>query len=196
LLTLSCELCLGIVLCSPTTRSYLINYARTLIYTTFMAFHSLKSIEVAYDFLESGKSEPLIAHLQKLIDLTYNELVSICRRRRPPSTLLRLSRDRPKSPIIPLLTSHPRSLAEHCQRSGYMVRPIVAPTVPAGLERVRICLHAGNTVDEVEGLCRAIEIWVLQWKPDAIGNATTNGDTGQCLESLSSGVVMEQKARL
>jgi len=42
-----------------------------------------------------------------------------------------------------------------------MVRPIVAPTVPRGSERVRICLHAGNSKDEVTGLCRAVEAWVI-----------------------------------
>lgn len=40
------------------------------------------------------------------------------------------------------------------------MRPIVAPTVPKGSERVRICLHAGNTIGEVEGLVRAISTWV------------------------------------
>lgn len=41
-----------------------------------------------------------------------------------------------------------------------MVRPIVAPTVPLGTDRVRICLHAGNSFEECEGLCEAIEEWV------------------------------------
>lgn len=40
-----------------------------------------------------------------------------------------------------------------------MVRAVVAPTVPHGTERVRICLHAGNTVDEVENLVEALQIW-------------------------------------
>lgn len=43
-----------------------------------------------------------------------------------------------------------------------MVRPIVAPTVPKGQERVRICLHAANTIPEVEALVHAMEEWVLQ----------------------------------
>jgi len=42
-----------------------------------------------------------------------------------------------------------------------MVRPIVAPTVPRGEERVRICLHAANTISEVDGLIRAMEEWVI-----------------------------------
>lgn len=41
-----------------------------------------------------------------------------------------------------------------------MVRPIVPPTVPAGAERIRVCLHAGNTKEEVEGLVNRITEWV------------------------------------
>lgn len=41
-----------------------------------------------------------------------------------------------------------------------MVRPIVAPTVPHGTERVRVCLHAGNTEWEVEKLVISIGEWV------------------------------------
>jgi 8-amino-7-oxononanoate synthase len=40
-----------------------------------------------------------------------------------------------------------------------MVRAVVPPTVPAGTERVRICLHAGNTVAEVEKLVLALQRW-------------------------------------
>jgi 8-amino-7-oxononanoate synthase len=152
------------VLCSPITRSYLINYARTLIYTTSMAFTSLASIEVTYDFLASGRAEPLVAHLRSVIRHAHKLFVSICLRQRPPPHLFRLLAREPESPIIPLLTSHPRSLAQHCQRRGFMVRPIVAPTVPRGSERVRVCFHAGNTIGEVEGLAAALEAWVVEWK--------------------------------
>jgi len=41
-----------------------------------------------------------------------------------------------------------------------MVRPIVHPTVPRGEERVRVCLHAGNTMDEIRGLVERIKDWV------------------------------------
>ena len=40
-----------------------------------------------------------------------------------------------------------------------MVRAVVSPTVPLGTERVRICLHAGNTVGEVETLVGALQEW-------------------------------------
>lgn len=49
--------CIAIILCSPTVRLYLINYARPLIYTTFMSYPSLVAIKVSYDWLESGKTQ-------------------------------------------------------------------------------------------------------------------------------------------
>ncbi|POR39150.1 Putative 8-amino-7-oxononanoate synthase, partial [Tolypocladium paradoxum] len=56
--------CAGaIVLCSPTTRAYLVNYARSLIYTTAMGFPLLAGIQTAYEYLDSGLAAPLLAHL-------------------------------------------------------------------------------------------------------------------------------------
>lgn len=41
-----------------------------------------------------------------------------------------------------------------------MVRPIVPPTVPEGTQRVRVCLHAGNTFEDVERLVGCIRKWL------------------------------------
>jgi 8-amino-7-oxononanoate synthase len=41
------------------------------------------------------------------------------------------------------------------------VRAIVPPTVPRGTERVRACLHAGNTVEEIDGLVKRIGEWAI-----------------------------------
>ncbi|KAF6827399.1 8-amino-7-oxononanoate synthase [Colletotrichum musicola] len=164
--------CAGaIVICSPTTRSYLINYARSLIYTTALPFTALASIQTTYDFIAEGLSKPLLRHLWSLVDRTHQLLLDLCSQYRPAPGLLFLIAAKPRSPIIPLFTSDPRSLARHCQQRGFMIRPIVAPTVPAGSERVRICLHAGNTVQQVQGLVSAIESWlVAQLHPDGRGH--------------------------
>lgn len=49
-----------------------------------------------------------------------------------------------------------RSLASYLNEKGFNVKPIVFPTVPVGQERVRICLHGHNTIDQVDGLVRQI----------------------------------------
>lgn len=38
-------------------------------------------------------------------------------------------------------------------------RPITWPTVPKGKDRVRVCLHAGNTRTEVERLVEGMVRW-------------------------------------
>jgi 8-amino-7-oxononanoate synthase len=45
-----------------------------------------------------------------------------------------------------------RHAAEGAQQAGYDVRAILSPTVPAGQERLRICVHAYNTEAEINGL--------------------------------------------
>lgn len=154
----------AVVLCSKIAREYLINYARTLIYTTAMSFPSLASIRASYDFMISGRAETLVGHLQHLIRLTHrllSRIVSTLEEDPSAPAILALSPlGESISPIIPVFTPQPRSLASHCQAQGLMVRPIVAPTVPHGTERVRVCLHAGNTQWEVEKLAMAIGEWV------------------------------------
>lgn len=147
-------------MCSPTTRSYLINYARSLIYTTAMGFPLLTAIQTVYDFLSTGQAGPLSANLVSLMAQTHRLLGAVSQKHAPPSCLFRLPASPPRSPILPLFSSRARSLAAHCQKRGYMVRAIVAPTVPMGTDRVRLCLHAANTVGEVRGLCLAMEEWL------------------------------------
>jgi 8-amino-7-oxononanoate synthase len=48
---------IAMILCDDLTRSYLINYARPLIYTTFMSYPSLAAIKASYSLLMTGKTE-------------------------------------------------------------------------------------------------------------------------------------------
>jgi 8-amino-7-oxononanoate synthase len=67
-----------------------------------------------------------------------------------------------RSPILSIRTRLPRELARYCQERGIIVRPIMAPTVPLGKERVRVCLHAGNIRQEMDKLLATIEQWAVQ----------------------------------
>ncbi|EQL03729.1 Pyridoxal phosphate-dependent transferase, major domain protein [Ophiocordyceps sinensis CO18] len=155
--------CAGaIILCSPTTRWYLINYARSLIYTTALCHDSLAAVETVYAYLMTGQAEAHRRRLRLLVLHVHRLLTRLCARRRPPAHILGINPDQPESPIIPILTAHARSLAQRCQDRGFMVRPMVAPTVPAGAERGRLCVHAGNNTEEVQGLCEAIDEWVCE----------------------------------
>lgn len=82
------------------------------------------------------------------------------RQRGPGVRFVEIPREMPQSPIFSLLTPEPRSLAKYCQDGGFVVRAIVPPTVPEGTQRVRVCLHAGNTFKEVEDLGERIRGWL------------------------------------
>lgn len=64
------------------------------------------------------------------------------------------------SPIIGLLTPDPHALSAFLLERGYVVRPVVPPTVPPGGQRVRICLRAEMGSEVVDGLVAALQDWV------------------------------------
>ena len=65
----------------------------------------------------------------------------------------------PPTPIIPLLTPRARDLSAHLLAHGLNARPISWPTVPKGTDRVRVCLHAGNTREDIDALVDASIAW-------------------------------------
>ncbi|KAL3427480.1 aminotransferase class I and II [Phlyctema vagabunda] len=151
----------AILLCDELTRSYLINYARPLIYTTFMSFPSLAAIKAAYTLLQSGATERRAEKLQELIQLLYTKLQTpLLRREDAGYGLLTIPHQIPKSPIFSILSPRPKELAKWCQEAGFVVRAIVSPTVPVGTERIRVCLHAENSAEEIERLVGTMQRWV------------------------------------
>ena len=70
-------MCEAIMLCTPLTREYLINYARPLIYTTFMSYPSLVAIRTVYDLMIDGGT--VAVRLPLLLSLSYSQLFSLRR---------------------------------------------------------------------------------------------------------------------
>ena len=65
----------------------------------------------------------------------------------------------PPTPIIPFLTPYARALSAHLLAHGLNARPISWPTVPKGMDRVRVCLHASNTRVEIDALVSSSVAW-------------------------------------
>ena len=76
-----------------------------------------------------------------------------------PAYLQQPSRSQLPTPIIPLLTPRARALSAHLLAHGINARPISWPTVPKGTDRVRVCLHAGNTRTELDTLIDTAITW-------------------------------------
>jgi 8-amino-7-oxononanoate synthase len=87
--------------------------------------------------------------------------------------LINVSSKCPESPIFALFTSLPRDLAQYCQQVGFVVRAVVPPTVPAGTERVRICLHAGNTEEQVDTFVDVVKCWIGSKREEALIKSQT-----------------------
>ncbi|EED19023.1 aminotransferase, putative [Talaromyces stipitatus ATCC 10500] len=149
----------AIVLCDSLTKEYLINYARTLIYTTAMSMPSLIAIRSAYEVMAEGKTRSLQSNLQSNIAYFQSRCDEL--KGTIASSLVHIDYN-DRSPIFSVRTKVPRELARHCQERGLLVRPIMAPTVPLGRERVRVCLHAGNTRQEMDRLLNTIKQWAVE----------------------------------
>lgn len=134
----------AVVLGSNNLRNYCINFSRSFIYSTAIPESSVAAIKAAYELFPGMHAER--AHLQQLIHcfqqagLRYEKLVS--------ATPIQIV-------IIPG-NDQVKQVAGALQAEGLDVRPILYPTVPAGKERLRIVLHAFNTIQELErvvGVC-------------------------------------------
>lgn len=134
----------AIVLGSEQLRNYLINFARPFIYSTALPMHALVSIKCAYNLLE--KSGHLETELAKKIHLFKNTIRN--------KNLIN-SNSPIQSILIPGNTAC-RAIAKKIQEAGYDVKAILSPTVPAGKERIRVCIHLHNTEEEIKGLASII----------------------------------------
>ena len=130
----------AIVVGSETLREYLVNFARPFIYSTAPDLLTLRYIDNAYRLMAEAHEER--AHLRALIDG-----VRVLRAEFPGLSFL--ESDSPIQGVV--LPSNERVLAaeEVLQGAGFFAKAIRSPTVPPGSERIRLCLHAYNTLDEV-----------------------------------------------
>ncbi|KKZ68627.1 8-amino-7-oxononanoate synthase [[Emmonsia] crescens] len=151
----------AIVLCSHLTREYLINYARSLIYSTAMGLPSLVSTRAVYDLMSQGVTETLQSQLYELVQYMATGLKSL---QQADPTILTIQHQN-RSPIFSLQTAMARELASFLQAEGQIVRAIMPPTVPKGTERVRVCLHARNTFEEIDRLTVLVREWIEQHRP-------------------------------
>lgn len=126
------------VLGSEELKNYLINFARSFIYTTGLSPHSVATILVAYQQL--AKSEVERAKLFQNITYFKSCLPSSIIHLPSPSTI--------HSIIIPG-NERVKTIAQQLQQQGFDVKPILSPTVPDGQERLRFCLHSYNSQKEI-----------------------------------------------
>lgn len=118
-------------------KDYLVNFARSFIYTTALPQHSLMMIKAAYELLQEGKLQD---QLRQNIDY-FNSLTKDF----IESTSAIHCKLFPGNHNVDIIESK-------FEKGNLFVKGIKSPTVKEGAERVRICLHAFNTKEEIKKL--------------------------------------------
>jgi 8-amino-7-oxononanoate synthase len=147
----SLTLFLAVVLCAEVVRTYLINFAKSFRYSTAQPRATLLAVSIVYDFLETAERKARADRMLALSKYMRDKLASIGSRL--------VVENVPISPIICILCEKPREMSEWLQNRGYSVTPVTFPVVPKGTDRLRVCLHAGNTIHQVDGLVVALQAW-------------------------------------
>ncbi|QQL50403.1 aminotransferase class I/II-fold pyridoxal phosphate-dependent enzyme [Mucilaginibacter ginkgonis] len=131
---------------SQLLRDYLINFARSFIYTTAGPLHQLVSIRMAYELLDSaGEVQNQLHQNIKTFNARFTDDQLVARSQSAIHCIKAGSNEEAKR------------LSKKLENAGIDVRPILSPTVAAGTERLRICLHAYNTADEIQLLADTLK---------------------------------------
>ncbi|WP_163400127.1 aminotransferase class I/II-fold pyridoxal phosphate-dependent enzyme [Flavobacterium fluviatile] len=143
----------AVVLGSTKLKEYLVNFVRSFIYTTGLSPHSVSTILVAYQHLETEKVT---------IDQLRQNIVFFNQQR----NLLGLkpifvrSKSAIQSAIIPG-NENVKHIAQQLQDKGFDVKPILSPTVPEGQERLRFCIHSYNPEEEINQVLELLRDFVF-----------------------------------
>ena len=137
----------GAVLCSRDLRDYLVNFARSFVFSTGVSPLWAASVRTVYDMLPD-----LSAEREQVLDNVSRFRGRVAESAQPwlesESWIqcLRVPGARRITRVGGILRSR-----------GLAALPIRAPTVPEGEERIRVCLHAHNTEEEIDLLFSAVD---------------------------------------
>ena len=134
-------------------KDYLVNFARSFIYTTGLSPHSVATILMGYQFLQSDKQT-----IKKLRDniVHFNQEKNLLGLK----PMFVRSKSAIQSAIIPG-NKNVKSIADQLQEKDFVVKAILSPTVPEGQERLRFCLHSYNSKEEISEVLTLLSTFVF-----------------------------------
>lgn len=138
------------ILGSVELKEYLINFARPLIYTTALPPTTLGYLQALHEQRGSDQVMVRVNQLQEVIAYFLEQGTPL------------FSADKLSSNQGPIQwfalkgNEEVLQLSATLKQHGFDVRAIRPPTVPAGQERLRICLHAYNTREEIDEFFRIL----------------------------------------
>ena len=166
------------ILGSSKLKTFLINFARSLVYTTGLPPHSVASVLACYQYLSAISCE---THARSNKNTQSTKETNRTPEEYHPIKTLQERIHFFKAKLIEPCLEHlapmflPSNSAIHCciwpgnravgaaaaalQQAGFDVKAIRSPTVPAGKERLRLCLHSFNTTDNIERLLTVLSYY-------------------------------------
>ena len=131
---------------------YLVNFSRPFSYTTAIPPHSLMTIKAVYKELELTHA---INKLHKNINFFKEQL---------KENQLQKYFTESNSAIQCCIVSSSKKvkkIVRHLNENGFDPEPIFFPTVPRGHERIRFCVHAYNSEDEISKVLSLLAPFIL-----------------------------------
>ena len=141
------------VLGSQNLKSYLVNFARSFVYTTGLSPHSVATILQSYKQLKKEK-EALEKLKSNIIFFNQEKM------RLGLKPIFVYSKSAIQCAIIPG-NEKVKNIASQIQQKDFDVRPILSPTVPEGQERLRVCLHSYNSKNEITNVLELLSTFVF-----------------------------------
>ena len=134
-------------------KNYLVNFARSFIYTTGLSPHSVATVLKAYQHLEVEKKA--VKKLRNTI-IHFNQEKNLLGLK----PMFVRSKSAIQSAIIPG-NQTVKLIANQLQEKGFDVKAILSPTVPEGQERLRFCLHSFNSKEEISEVLALLSTFVF-----------------------------------
>ena len=132
----------AVVLGSAELKAYLINFSRSFIYTTALPPNEYNRIHNAVAYDSSSLRNKLNKNILHFTSSLGQELIS--------------DKDSPIQIISVNDEFKAVELSRKLQAAQLAVKPILSPTVKKGEERLRICIHAFNTEEEIALLVKLL----------------------------------------
>lgn len=142
------------ILGSKELKDYLVNFARSFIYTTGLSPHSVATILMAYQQLQIENKT--IEKLKSNINFFNQTKIQFGLK-----SLFVYSKSAIQCAIIPG-NEKVKSIANQLQEKGFDVKAILSPTVPEGQERLRFCLHSYNSEKEISDVLQLLSKFVFK----------------------------------
>lgn len=140
--------CYGaLIVGSRVLKDYLLNYARSVIYSTAVPVAVAGAMRAVYSFMDTPESASLRRQLRGNIRLL----------KRLAAPVLMDSNEEPVQAVLVAGNKRCTEVGAFLKQKNFAVSSIRSPTVPVGKERLRIIVHAFNNRDEIVTLVRTLK---------------------------------------